>query len=111
MVVYSHISIAVYLLLQVLEGETQDVRKVAFAAEELLEHVGETPLPPYIHSYAGDPERYQTVYSRAKGSVAAPTAGLHFTPELLDRLTQKGVEIGRVTLHVGLDSFRPDHDR
>jgi len=93
--------------LEVLESQTQNIRRVAFAAEDLLEEVGQTPLPPYIHRYTGDPERYQTVYSQAKGSVAAPTAGLHFTPELLNRISQKGVEIARVTLHVGLDSFRP----
>jgi S-adenosylmethionine:tRNA ribosyltransferase-isomerase len=63
---------------------------------------GEMPLPPYIHERLDDPERYQTVYAREEGSAAAPTAGLHFTPELLDRL-----DIERVTLHVGLDTFRP----
>jgi S-adenosylmethionine:tRNA ribosyltransferase-isomerase len=83
---------------------------------ELLEHLGEgrwrlrlhgepsgqAPLPPYITEPLADPERYQTVYARARGSAAAPTAGLHFTPELLDRL-----DVERVTLHVGLDTFRP----
>src|SRR5213079_186909 len=63
---------------------------------------GEVPLPPYIVEPLADPERYQTVYARESGSAAAPTAGLHFTPELLDRL-----DIERVTLHVGLDTFRP----
>ena len=66
------------------------------------EPAGETPLPPYITEPLGDPERYQTVYAREEGSAAAPTAGLHFTPELLARL-----EVARVTLHVGLDTFRP----
>jgi S-adenosylmethionine:tRNA ribosyltransferase-isomerase len=66
------------------------------------EPAGETPLPPYITEPLGDPERYQTVYAREEGSAAAPTAGLHFTPELLG-----GLEVARVTLHVGLDTFRP----
>jgi S-adenosylmethionine:tRNA ribosyltransferase-isomerase len=87
-----------------------------YGAVELLEHLGEgrwrvrlageprgeTPLPPYITAPLGDPERYQTVYARDAGSAAAPTAGLHFTPELLQRL-----DVERVTLHVGLDTFRP----
>jgi S-adenosylmethionine:tRNA ribosyltransferase-isomerase len=68
---------------------------------------GETPLPPYIRQKLNDPERYQTVYSRNEGSVAAPTAGLHFTPELLDRLQTKGVKTGFLTLHVGVGTFRP----
>jgi S-adenosylmethionine:tRNA ribosyltransferase-isomerase len=65
------------------------------------------PLPPYIHAQLDDPERYQTVYSRVVGSAAAPTAGLHFTPELMVQLKQKGVEFAFVTLHVGLGTFRP----
>ncbi|CAI8007892.1 S-adenosylmethionine:tRNA ribosyltransferase-isomerase [Geodia barretti] len=69
--------------------------------------IGEMPLPPYIHQRLSDPERYQTVYSRQPGSVAAPTAGLHFTPGLLDAMRDKGVETAFVTLHVGLDTFRP----
>jgi S-adenosylmethionine:tRNA ribosyltransferase-isomerase len=68
---------------------------------------GETPLPPYIRQKLDDPERYQTVYARNEGSVAAPTAGLHFTPELLDRLRTKGVKTGFLTLHVGAGTFRP----
>ncbi len=75
--------------------------------EELLEDLGEVPLPPYIHKPVDDPERYQTVYARTKGSVAAPTAGLHFTPALLDRIAAMGIELVFVTLHVGLGSFRP----
>lgn len=68
---------------------------------------GEMPLPPYIHERPADPERYQTVYARDEGSAAAPTAGLHFTPELLSRLRSAGVETAACTLHVGLDTFRP----
>ena len=73
----------------------------------LIDQLGRMPLPPYIHETLADPERYQTVYSRITGSAAAPTAGLHFTPELLARLREQGVRIGFVTLHVGLDTFRP----
>ena len=69
--------------------------------------MGHTPLPPYIRQRLEDPERYQTVYAREPGSAAAPTAGLHFTPELLSRLRGSGVETAFVTLHVGLDTFRP----
>ncbi len=73
----------------------------------LLEQIGQMPLPHYITHELRDTERYQTVYSRELGSAAAPTAGLHFTPELLERLKNKGVSIGFVTLHVGLGTFRP----
>lgn len=73
----------------------------------LLDNVGQMPLPPYIKEKLQDQERYQTVYSREVGSAAAPTAGLHFTPELLDEIRSKGVDIGFVTLHVGLGTFRP----
>ena len=75
--------------------------------EALLDELGETPLPPYIHEKLEDPEKYQTVYARQEGSAAAPTAGLHFTREVLDALQQKGVEIVPVLLHVGLGTFRP----
>jgi S-adenosylmethionine:tRNA ribosyltransferase-isomerase len=74
---------------------------------ELIDQLGKMPLPPYIHETLTDPERYQTVYARISGSAAAPTAGLHFTPRLLDELRQQGVRVGFVTLHVGLDTFRP----
>ena len=74
---------------------------------EVLEKLGKMPLPPYIKEELQDQERYQTVYSRVNGSAAAPTAGLHFTQELLDRVTAMGVKIGYVTLHVGLGTFRP----
>ena len=74
---------------------------------EVLEQLGKMPLPPYIKEELQDSERYQTVYSKIVGSAAAPTAGLHFTEELLERLQQKGVKIAYVTLHVGLGTFRP----
>lgn len=74
---------------------------------ELLERLGKMPLPPYIHEDLEDIERYQTVYSRALGSAAAPTAGLHFTPALLEQLEAMGVSLCYVTLHVGLGTFRP----
>ena len=86
------------------EGGTRVVR---FASEQQLEELGQVPLPPYIHAPLQDPERYQTVYARVKGSVAAPTAGLHFTPTLLHHLQERGVRFTFLTLHVGLDSFRP----
>ena len=75
--------------------------------EKYLEQCGHMPLPPYIHEKLEDPERYQTVYSKIPGSAAAPTAGLHFTPELMSRLQELGVEFAHVTLHVGLDTFAP----
>lgn len=87
------------------------VRKVTFdydgVFEDILSRVGEVPLPPYITEKLNDAERYQTVYSKVEGSSAAPTAGLHFTPELLQKLRDKGVEIVEVLLHVGLGTFRP----
>ncbi len=77
------------------------------AFEDVLSRAGVMPLPPYIHEKLKDPERYQTVYSKENGSAAAPTAGLHFTPELLNTLRERGVEIVEVLLHVGLGTFRP----
>lgn len=74
---------------------------------EILEHLGKMPLPPYIQAELQDQERYQTVYSRETGSAAAPTAGLHFTKELLEQIEKKGVTLAYVTLHVGLGTFRP----
>ena len=74
---------------------------------EVLDKLGQMPLPPYIHEKLKDKERYQTVYSRELGSAAAPTAGLHFTKELMEKVRAKGVNIGYVTLHVGLGTFRP----
>ena len=99
-------------LTAVVEGVKPDGnRLVRFCYEgiflEHLERLGTMPLPPYIKEKLQDQERYQTVYSRNNGSAAAPTAGLHFTPELLKQIEEKGVEIVRVTLHVGLGTFRP----
>lgn len=75
--------------------------------EEILDQLGQMPLPPYITHQLEDKNRYQTVYAKHSGSAAAPTAGLHFTPELLQKIEEKGVQIARVTLHVGLGTFRP----
>jgi len=75
--------------------------------EEVLERAGETPLPPYITERVADSSRYQTVYAKQNGSAAAPTAGLHFTDELLDKISARGVDIADVLLHVGLGTFRP----
>ncbi len=79
---------------------------------DVIERIGHVPLPPYIgrDDRPGDRERYQTVYARERGSVAAPTAGLHFTPEILTRLTERGVETAELTLHVGLGTFQPVHE-
>jgi len=89
-----------------LDGDTRAVR---FEGDPhaVMATAGEMPLPPYIHDQPADPERYQTVYARPPGSAAAPTAGLHFTPELLGSLAAAGVARASVTLHVGLDTFRP----
>jgi S-adenosylmethionine:tRNA ribosyltransferase-isomerase len=92
---------------EILESRENGLRVVHFSDEILLEELGEVPLPPYIHTPLKDPERYQTIYAEEKGSVAAPTAGLHFTRSLLDRLTEKGIEFAFITLHISLDSFRP----
>ena len=109
------------LTAEVAEELADGNRLVRFAYEgiflEVLERLGRMPLPPYIKAELQDRERYQTVYSKVLGSAAAPTAGLHFTPELLRELESKGVNLGYVTLHVGLGTFRPvkeeaieDHD-
>ncbi len=84
-------------------------RLVRFAdpLSEQLDEIGHVPLPPYIHTHLDEPERYQTVYAQEPGSAAAPTAGLHFTPALIDQLRGRGVQFATVTLHVGLDTFAP----
>ncbi len=92
---------------QVVDVEESGSRVVSFEDDANLKRVGVVPLPPYIHEALDDPERYQTIYARNEGSVAAPTAGLHFTRRLFDRLADAGVRKTFVTLHVGWDSFRP----
>ena len=95
-------------ILDLMPGGT---RKVEFHYEgifnEILDRIGLMPLPPYIHESLKEKDRYQTVYAKYEGSAAAPTAGLHFTDELLDRIKEKGIEIANVTLHVGIGTFRP----
>ena len=95
-------------ILEVMEGGT---RKVKFTYNgifnEILDQIGLMPLPPYIHEELKEKDRYQTVYAKHQGSAAAPTAGLHFTEELLEKIKEKGVEIANVTLHVGIGTFRP----
>jgi len=93
-------------ILELLEGSERLI-KFSEPIEPYFSQVGNVPLPPYIHEKLDDPERYQTVYAREPGSAAAPTAGLHFTPRLLEELQVKGVRIAYVTLHVGLDTFAP----
>ena len=98
-------------------GPEAEIKEILNGAERLIQFdepiepyfpkVGNVPLPPYIHEKLNDPERYQTVYAREPGSAAAPTAGLHFTPRLLDELQKQGVKIAYVTLHVGLATFAP----
>jgi S-adenosylmethionine:tRNA ribosyltransferase-isomerase len=101
----------------VIDGPRAEITEMLNGSERLVKFsrpiepyfpkIGNVPLPPYIHEKLDDPERYQTVYAREPGSAAAPTAGLHFTPRLLDELKAKGVKIAYVTLHVGLDTFAP----
>jgi S-adenosylmethionine:tRNA ribosyltransferase-isomerase len=93
-------------VVQVLDGPRRLLR-FEQVLDSYLAQVGQMPLPPYIHTPLADPERYQTVYARQPGSAAAPTAGLHFTPALLDRIRESGVGLTTVTLHVGLDTFAP----
>ena len=99
------------LVATIAEVKEDGGRIVDFACEGTMEaaldELGEMPLPPYIHEKLQDRERYQTVYARQEGSAAAPTAGLHFTPELMERIRAKGVDIVPVLLHVGLGTFRP----
>jgi S-adenosylmethionine:tRNA ribosyltransferase-isomerase len=93
-------------VLEVLDGARRTVR-FSQPLDLYLPRLGHVPLPPYIHTPLKDPERYQTVYAHEPGSAAAPTAGLHFTPQLLERLKNQGVSLAYVTLHVGLDTFAP----
>src|SRR5215216_5262557 len=93
-------------IIKLLDGSERLI-KFSEPIEPYFPKVGNVPLPPYIHEKLNDPERYQTVYAREPGSAAAPTAGLHFTPRLLEALQVKGVKIAYVTLHVGLDTFAP----
>jgi len=93
-------------ILEILEGSERVIR-FSEPIEPYFAKVGNVPLPPYIHEKLDDPERYQTVYAKEPGSAAAPTAGLHFTPRLLEELQVNGVRIAYVTLHVGLDTFAP----
>ena len=96
---------------EVLETMPGGTRKVKFEYNgifnEILDQIGLMPLPPYIHEELKQKDRYQTVYAKYEGSAAAPTAGLHFTPELLKKIEEKGVKIANVTLHVGIGTFRP----
>jgi S-adenosylmethionine:tRNA ribosyltransferase-isomerase len=93
-------------IVEILNGSERLI-KFSEPIEPYFSKVGNVPLPPYIHEKLNDPERYQTVYAREPGSAAAPTAGLHFTPRLMDELKSLGVKIAYVTLHVGLDTFAP----
>ena len=93
-------------IVELLDGSERLI-KFSEPIEPYFSRVGHVPLPPYIHEKLTDPERYQTVYARKPGSAAAPTAGLHFTPRLLEELQAQGVKIAYVTLHVGLDTFAP----
>lgn len=99
------------LIAEILDIMPGGTRKVKFTYEgifnEILDEIGLMPLPPYIHEELKENDRYQTVYAKYNGSAAAPTAGLHFTPELLKQIEEKGVKIANVTLHVGIGTFRP----
>ncbi|MCI0794523.1 MAG: tRNA preQ1(34) S-adenosylmethionine ribosyltransferase-isomerase QueA [Chloroflexi bacterium] len=95
---------------EILSSEEDGIKRVRLTNEDAIDSLGSVPLPPYIHRRLDDPERYQTVYARQPGSVAAPTAGLHFTEPLMEQLRAFGVELAFVTLHVGLDTFRPVQD-
>lgn len=95
------------ILAEVIGLKQDGIKVVSFSNEALLSRAGEAPLPPYIHVPLANPERYQTVYAGEEGSVAAPTAGLHFTARLISDIKEKGVRCLFVTLHIGLDTFRP----
>ena len=99
------------LTAEILDTMPGGTRKVLFTYKgifnEILDKIGLMPLPPYIHEELKEKDRYQTVYAKYEGSAAAPTAGLHFTNELLEKIEQKGIDIANVTLHVGIGTFRP----
>ena len=95
------------VMAEVLEKKPGGIGVIGFSDESLLPVLGKVPLPPYIHTPLADPERYQTIYARVKGSAAAPTAGLHFTHCLLDEIERRGVKCLFVTMHIGLDTFSP----
>ena len=95
------------IVAEVVERGEGGTRIICLQEGSLIEKFGQVPLPPYIHTPLVDPERYQTVYAKINGSVAAPTAGLHFTLKLLNDLQRKGVRLAFITLHIGLDTFRP----
>ena len=99
------------LIAEVIEKKEEGMVRIKFSYKgiflEILEQLGEMPLPPYIHEKLSDKDRYQTVYAKNMGSAAAPTAGLHFTDDLLKKIEEKGIIIAKVTLHVGLGTFRP----
>jgi S-adenosylmethionine:tRNA ribosyltransferase-isomerase len=92
---------------EVLEQSEGGIKIIRFPDDSLLDKFGQVPLPPYISTPLADAERYQTIYAQTNGSVAAPTAGLHFTSRLLNEMRDKGVQLAFVTLHIGLDTFRP----
>ena len=95
-------------ILDIMEGGTRKVKfKYDGIFNEILDKIGLMPLPPYIHESLKDKDRYQTVYAKYQGSAAAPTAGLHFTDELLEKIEEKGIKVANVTLHVGIGTFRP----
>ena len=96
-------------VIETLDGSERIIR-FSQPVNHLLEQLGDTPLPPYIHTRLDDAERYQTIYNRTEGSAAAPTAGLHFTADLLLELSRKGVHLAYCTLHIGLDTFLPVHE-
>jgi S-adenosylmethionine:tRNA ribosyltransferase-isomerase len=95
---------------EIIGSGDEGIRTVRFNDGYSIDDIGLVPLPPYIHTPLDRPDRYQTVYARIKGSAAAPTAGLHFTERLLKELQQKGIRFAFVTLHIGLDTFRPVHE-
>jgi len=105
--VIEFIDSGVKLYAEVIKVKDNGIRILKFSNERLINNAGKIALPPYIHTSLKNSERYQTIYARNDGSVAAPTAGLHFTGDLLNRIKQKGIVCVPVTLHVGLDTFQP----